>query len=89
MSAAFCANADRCQASGNIEGGEQGRGAVTFVGMAEPCHGFAIGQQPPENAVVFSVDEKPHIQALERAQGWRCRPDAGTISPACVVIGAA
>jgi transposase len=25
--------------------------------------------QPPENAVVLSVDEKPHIQALERAQG--------------------
>ncbi len=25
---------------------------------------------PPENALVLSVDEKPHIQALERAQGW-------------------
>lgn len=25
---------------------------------------------PPENAVVISVDEKPSIQALERAQGW-------------------
>jgi transposase len=25
---------------------------------------------PPENAVVVSVDEKPAIQALERAQGW-------------------
>lgn len=25
---------------------------------------------PPENAVVLCVDEKPHIQALERAQGW-------------------
>lgn len=25
---------------------------------------------PPENAVVIAVDEKPHIQALERAQGW-------------------
>jgi transposase len=25
---------------------------------------------PPENAVVISVDEKPAIQALERAQGW-------------------
>ena len=25
--------------------------------------------QPPENAVVLCVDEKPHIQALERAQG--------------------
>jgi transposase len=25
---------------------------------------------PPEQAVVLSVDEKPHIQALERAQGY-------------------
>jgi transposase len=25
---------------------------------------------PPQNAVVLCVDEKPHIQALERAQGW-------------------
>lgn len=25
---------------------------------------------PPENAVVLSIDEKPHIQALERAQGY-------------------
>ena len=25
---------------------------------------------PPDNAVVISVDEKPAIQALERAQGW-------------------
>lgn len=25
---------------------------------------------PPENAMVISVDEKPAIQALERAQGW-------------------
>jgi transposase len=25
---------------------------------------------PPQDALVLSVDEKPHIQALERAQGW-------------------
>jgi transposase len=25
---------------------------------------------PPEHAVVVCVDEKPHIQVLERAQGW-------------------
>jgi hypothetical protein len=25
---------------------------------------------PPENALVLCVDEKPYIQALERAQGW-------------------
>jgi transposase len=30
---------------------------------------------PPENAVVISVDEKPAIQALERGQGWLRLPD--------------
>lgn len=30
----------------------------------------ALYLDPPENAVVLSVDEKPHIQALERAQGY-------------------
>ena len=29
------------QAGGDIERGEQGRGPVTFVGVAEPGHGFA------------------------------------------------
>ena len=35
----------------------------------------ALYLQPPENAVVLSVDEKPHIQALERAQGWLKLPN--------------
>src|SRR4030042_6681151 len=26
--------------------------------------------EPPENALVICIDEKPSIQALERAQGW-------------------
>jgi len=30
---------------------------------------------PPQNAVVISVDEKPAIQALERSQGWLRLPD--------------
>lgn len=30
---------------------------------------------PPENAVVLSVDEKPAIQALERDQGWLRLPN--------------
>ena len=30
---------------------------------------------PPENAVVISIDEKPAIQVLERAQGWLRLPD--------------
>jgi hypothetical protein len=32
---------------------------------------------PPEHAVVLCVDEKPQIQALERAQGWLRRPTPG------------
>ena len=34
---------------------------------------------PPENAVVISVDEKPAIQALQRAQGWLHLPDGKAI----------
>jgi hypothetical protein len=30
---------------------------------------------PSDNAVVLSVDEKPSIQALERAQGYLKLPD--------------
>ena len=35
---------------------------------------------PPENAVVLSVDEKPHIQALERAQGYLKLPNGRALS---------
>lgn len=35
----------------------------------------ALYLNPPENALVISVDEKPAIQALERAQGWLRLPN--------------
>jgi transposase len=35
---------------------------------------------PPENAVVLCVDEKPSIQALERAQGWLRLPNGKAIT---------
>lgn len=35
----------------------------------------AIYLDPPENAVVLCMDEKPHIQALERAQGYLRLPN--------------
>lgn len=35
---------------------------------------------PPENAVVICVDEKPQIQALERAQGWLRLPNGRALS---------
>jgi len=34
---------------------------------------------PPDNAVVLSVDEKPHIQALERAQGYLRLPNGTAV----------
>jgi len=35
---------------------------------------------PPDNAVVICVDEKPHIQALERAQGWLKLPNGKALT---------
>jgi transposase len=35
---------------------------------------------PPENAVVLCVDEKPSIQALERAQGWLRLPNGKALT---------
>jgi transposase len=35
---------------------------------------------PPESALVLCVDEKPHIQALERAQGWLRLPDGRALT---------
>ena len=35
---------------------------------------------PPENAIVISVDEKPSIQALERAQGYLKLPSGRALS---------
>ena len=35
---------------------------------------------PPEKAVVLWVDEKPHIQALQRAQGFLRLPDGKAVN---------
>ena len=35
---------------------------------------------PPDNAVVLSIDEKPSIQALERAQGWLRLPNGKAVT---------
>lgn len=35
---------------------------------------------PPAHALVLSVDEKPSIQALERAQGWLRMPDGTALT---------
>ena len=61
------------QASGNIERGKQGRGPVTFVGMAESGHGFAIGQLQPALGALQSLDvrllvDRNHHRILGRLQ---------------------
>jgi len=39
----------------------------------------ALYMDPPENALVLSVDEKPAIQALERDQGWLRLPNGDSL----------
>lgn len=39
----------------------------------------ALYLHPPENALVLSIDEKPAIQALERAQGWLRLPNGKSL----------
>lgn len=40
----------------------------------------ALYLSPPDNAVVICMDEKPHLQALERAQGWLKLPNGRALS---------
>lgn len=49
-----------------------------FVPKAAEIVGLYIN--PPDNAVVLSVDEKPSIQALERAQGYLKLPNGRAIT---------
>lgn len=49
-----------------------------FTPKAADVVGLYLAQ--PENAVVLSFDEKPCIQALERAQGWLKMPDGKALT---------
>ena len=49
-----------------------------FTEKAADVVGLYLAQ--PENAVVLSFDEKPCIQALERAQGWLKMPDGRALT---------
>jgi transposase len=40
----------------------------------------ALYLHPPEHAAVVCVDEKPHIQVLERAQGWLRLPNGKALN---------
>src|SRR6266481_3445774 len=60
----------------DFAGGRRSWGISTDPAFAQKAADIvALYLQPPENAVVLSVDEKPHIQALERAQGWLKLPN--------------
>jgi transposase len=49
-----------------------------FTAKAADVVGLYIA--PPENAIVICVDEKPSIQALERAQGYLKLPNGRTLT---------
>ena len=49
-----------------------------FAAKATDITGLYL--DPPENAIVLCVDEKPHIQALERAQGYLRLPNGRAIT---------
>jgi transposase len=49
-----------------------------FVAKAADVVGLYMA--PPEHAIVISVDEKPSIQALERAQGYLKLPNGRTLT---------
>jgi len=49
-----------------------------FAAKSADIIGLYLG--PPENTVVISIDEKPCIQALERAQGWLQMPDGRSLT---------
>jgi len=49
-----------------------------FAAKAADIVGLYLSQ--PENAVVLSVDEKPHIQVIERTQGYLKLPDGRAIT---------
>ena len=49
-----------------------------FVAKAADVIGLYLN--PPDKAVVLAVDEKPHIQALERAQGYLKLPNGRALT---------
>ena len=49
-----------------------------FVAKAAEIVGLYL--DPPHDAIVLAVDEKPHIQALERAQGYLKLPNGRALS---------
>jgi transposase len=51
---------------------------TSFAAKAAEIVGLYL--DPPQDAIVLAVDEKPHIQALERAQGYLKLPNGRALS---------
>jgi transposase len=49
-----------------------------FAAKAAEIVGLSLA--PPNNALVLAIDEKPHIQALERAQGYLKLPNGRALT---------
>jgi hypothetical protein len=58
-----------------------------FVAKAADVVGLYMA--PPENAIVICVDEKPSIQALERAQGFLKLPNGRALAIALITSATA
>jgi hypothetical protein len=50
------------------------------IRVAKAADVVRLYMPPPENAIVICVDEKPSIQAWERAQGYRKLPSGRALS---------
>ena len=57
-----------------------------FVAKAADVVGLYMA--PPENAIVICVDEKPSIQALERAQGYLKLPNGRALTGPAMITSA-
>ena len=54
--------------------------ALTPTSSAKPPKSSAFTWRPPENAIVLALEEKPSIQAVERAQGYLKFPNGRSIT---------
>jgi hypothetical protein len=53
-----------------------------FAAKAAEIIGLYLDLDPPDGALVIADDEKPHIQALERAQGYLKLPNGRALTRA-------
>jgi hypothetical protein len=70
---------------------QPGTGVCTLHADPEierPADVVGLYMAPPENATVICVDEKPSIQALERAQGYLKLPNGRALTGPAMITSA-